>query len=294
MAIALMLIPMPLAEQLAVRFRGIATRLSSFYPGLQYDLTNAHIPQSPEVYAFAAGLSALVWALMGLFFAVLFVVVRKVTGPLMILAPFLGMFIMWLLFYVLLLYYPRMLARSVASKIDRGLLFATRDMLIQISSGIPLFQVLSNVADGDYGQVSSEMKKTVNEVRAGTPLSTALEDMALRSQSKYLKKTIWQLITAMRSGSDLTNALKGIIKLLVDAQLRSVKAYNAELNFIVLIYLLVAAVLPTVGTTVLVIFSVFGVLGVTPEIYTALVVGGMVIQCVIIGYVSMRRPKLYE
>ncbi len=57
---------------------------------------------------------------------------------------------------------------------------------------------------------------------------------------------------------------------------------------------MVAAVLPTVGTTVLVIFSVFGVLGVTPEIYTGMVAGGMVIQCLIIGYVNMRRPRLYE
>ncbi len=292
--IGLMLVPMSLAEKLEVRFRGMATRLSSVYPGLRYDLTNAGIAVEPDTYAFASCLSAIIWGIMGLLFAIVVVKVRGVSGPLMVLAPLFGLLITWLLFFVMHLYYPRLLANSVAAKIDRGLLFATRDMLIQTSSGIPIFQVLANVSDGDYGQVSAEMKKAVNEVRSGTPLSAALENMALRSQSKYLKKTVWQLITAMRSGSNLTNALKGIIKLLVDAQMRSVKAYNAELNFVVLIYLLVAAVLPTVGTTVLVIFSVFGVLGVTPEIYTMLVLGGMTMQCMIIGYVFMRRPRLYE
>ncbi len=292
--IGLMLVPMSLAEKLEVRFRGMATRLSSVYPGLRYDLTNAGIAVEPDTYAFASGLSAIIWGVMGLLFAIVVVKVRSVSGPLMVLAPLFGLLVTWLLFFVMHLYYPRLLANSVAAKIDRGLLFATRDMLIQTSSGIPIFQVLANVSDGDYGQVSAEMKKAVNEVRSGTPLSAALENMALRSQSKYLKKTVWQLITAMRSGSNLTNALKGIIKLLVDAQMRSVKAYNAELNFVVLIYLLVAAVLPTVGTTVLVIFSVFGVLGVTPEIYTMLVLGGMTMQCMIIGYVFMRRPRLYE
>ena len=292
--IGLMLIPMSLAEKMEVRFRGVATRLGSLYPGLRYDLTNAGLSVEPDIYAFASALSALIWGFMGLLFTIVVVKVRGVSGPLMILAPVLGLFVTWLLFFLLHLYYPRLLARSVAAKIDRGLLFAARDMLIQTSSGIPLFQVLANVADGDYGQVSAEMKKAVNEVRSGAPLSSALENMALRSQSKYLKKTVWQLVTSMRSGADLTNSLRGIIKLLVDAQMRSVKAYNAELNFVVLIYLLVAAVLPTVGTTVLVIFSVFGVLGVTPEIYTGLVVGGMAMQCMIIGYVYMRRPRLYE
>lgn len=292
--IGLILIPMSLAEKMEPRFRGLAMRLGSLYPGLRYDLTNAGLAVEPDTYAFASGLSALIWGFMGLLFAVLAVKVRAVSGPLMIIGPVLGLLITWLLFFFLHLYYPRLLARSVAAKIDRGLLFATRDMLIQVSSGIPLFQVLANVADGDYGQMSAEMKKAVNEVRSGASLSSALENMALRSQSKYLKKTVWQLITAMRSGANLTSALKGIIKLLVDAQMRSVKAYNAELNFIVLIYLMVAAVLPTVGTTVLVIFSVFGVLGVTPEIYTMLVLGGMAMQCMIIGYVYMRRPRLYE
>jgi pilus assembly protein TadC len=116
-------------------------------------------------------------------------------------------------------------------------------MLIQISSGIPLFSVLSNISEGDYGQVSAEFRKVVNEARSGTSLTEALENMAVRNQSKYLKKTSWPLITSMRAGANLTTPLRGIIKLLVDYQMRLNKSYNAELNFIVLIYLLVAAVL---------------------------------------------------
>jgi flagellar protein FlaJ len=292
--VALMLIPMSLGEKLGARFRGIASRLADAYPGLRYDLINANIEFSPETYAFASGLSAAIWAAMAALFMLVVVKIRSVEGPLMVLAPLLGFFVVWVVFFLLHIRYPKLLSNSMATKIDRGLLFATRDMLIQISSGIPLFSAMANVADGDYGQVSAEFKKVVNEVRSGASLSSALENMALRSQSKYLKKTVWQLITAMRSGSNLTAAIKGIIKLLVDNQLRAVKSYNAELNFIVLIYLMVAAVLPTVGTTVLVIFSVFGVLGVTPEIYTALIAFGFFIQTLVIGYVHLRRPRLYE
>ncbi len=292
--VALMLIPLSMGEKLAARYRGMAMRLSSIYPGLRYDLVNAAIPVTPEAYSFCAGASAAIWAVLAALFIVVVIKVRAVAGPLAILGPVMGFMVVWLLFFMLHIRYPKLLSNAVAAKIDRGLLFATRDMLIQISSGIPLFGAMANVADGDYGQVSSEFKKVVNEVRSGKNLTNALEDMAVRNQSKYLKKTVWQLITAMRSGANLSTALRGIIKLLVDNQLREVKSYNAELNFIVLIYLMVAAVLPTIGTTVLVIFSVFGVLGVTPEIYGGLVAGGMFMQCMIIGYVRMRRPKLYE
>ena len=292
--VALMLVPLSVGEKLSARYRGIAYRLAGIDPGLRYDLINAQISVSPEAYSLAAGISAAIWAVLAALFMLVVTRVRGMDGPLAMLAPIIALVVVWLLFFLLHVRYPKLLSNSVAAKIDHGLLFATRDMLIQISSGIPLFAAMANVADGDYGQVSIEFKRVVNDVRSGTSLNTALENMALRSQSRYLKKTVWQLITAMRSGANLTNALRGIIKMLVDDQLRAVKAYNAELNFIVLIYLMVAAVLPTVGTTVLVIFSVFGVLGVTPEIYTGMVAGGMVIQCLIIGYVNMRRPRLYE
>lgn len=292
--VALMLISLPLAEQLGPRFRGLGTRISAVYPGLGYDLRNAQLTISAENYAVGAVFSAILWGILACIFLIVIVAIRAMSGPIVVLLPLGGLYLVTIGFLVLHLYYPRILSHSVATKIDRGLTFAARDMLIQISSGIPLFSVLANIGDGDYGQVSVEFRRVVNETRSGVSLTEALENMAVRNQSKYLKKTAWQLITAMRAGANLTTALRGIIKLLVDYQMRLNKSYNAELNFIVLIYLLVAAVLPTVGTTVLVIFSVFGVLGVTPALFTGIVAFGMFMQCCIIGYIYVRRPRMYD
>lgn len=292
--VALMILTLESSDKLGARFKGVGTRIMGFYPNLGYDLKNAQINLTPEHYAVGAAVSAVIWGVLSCLFLLLITRLRNLAGPIGILLPFFGLILVTMLFLALHLYYPRIMSKSVASKIDRSLIFAVRDMLIQVSSGIPLFAVLANIADGDYGQVSLEFKKVVNATRSGTSLTEALEDMAVRNQSKYLKKTAWQLITAMRSGSNLTSALKSIIKLLVDYQMELNKAYNAELNFVVLIYLLVAAVMPTVGTTVLVIFSVFGVLGVTPELFIGIVVAGFFMQLVLIGYVYMRRPKMYE
>jgi pilus assembly protein TadC len=281
-------------QKLGSRFKGVGNRITAIFPGLQYDLVNAQVDLKAEHYAVGVFFSSLMWGVFSLIFLSIVCIIRQFAFPLSFLLPIFGFMVVTLMFLLLHIYYPKIIAKSVAANIDRGLLFAARDMMIQVSSGIPLFQTLSNVAEGDYGQVSVEFKRAVSEARSGTTLSTALEDMAVRNQSKYIKKMSWQLITAMRSRANLTTSLRSIIKLLVDYQMRMIKTYNAELNFIVLIYLLAAAVLPTIGTTILVIFSVFGVLGVTPEIYSMLVGGGALAQIMIIGYVYVRRPKMYE
>jgi hypothetical protein len=52
-------------------------------------------------------------------------------------------------------------------------------------------------------------------------------------------------------------------------------------------------VLPTIGTTIMVIFSVFGLLGVTPELFAGVIGVSFAGQMGIIGYVRMKRPSLF-
>ena len=169
-----------------------------------------------------------------------------------------------------------------------------RDMLIQVNSGIPLFNTLENLGNSSYKHVGPEFRSVATNVKGGSSLIDELESMAIRTQSEYLKKVAWQLVTSIRAGANLSSTIKGIVKLLVDYQFSLFKSFNAELNFIILIYLMIAAVLPTIGTTVMVIFSVFGMLGVTPEIFAGVVALGFMGQIGIIGYVKMKRPSLFS
>ncbi|MCX6769815.1 MAG: type II secretion system F family protein, partial [Candidatus Micrarchaeota archaeon] len=213
--------------------------------------------------------------------------------PVKALVPFLGFIVVQFFFTALFFAYPGMIAKNIGSSIDRELIFAMRDMLIQISSGIPLFTVIENIGKSNYDYVSAEFQTVATNVKGGSALIDELESMAIRTQSEYLKKTTWQLVTSIRAGANLTSTLKSIVKLLVDYQFSISKSFNAELNFIILIYLMVAAVLPTIGTTVLVIFSVFGLFGVSSELLTGVVFLGFAGQCAIIGYVNLKRPNFF-
>lgn len=293
--IPLMLLPLSACPTIGSRFRGIGVKILSFYPSVKYDLRSIGITFAPENYCAVSFFSAGIWGVIVAFFLGL-IMSRSPLFPqtLKLLLPLFLFAIVTIFFLLLHLFYPRMIAKNIAQRIDRELIFAMRDLLIQLSSGVPLFNAIENVSRSNYGYVSREFSTVAMHVKGGASLLEEVEAMAVRTQSEYLKKTAWQMATAIRSGSNMTSTIKGVVKMLVDYQFSLTKSFNAELNFVVLIYLMVSSVLPTIGTTVLVIFSVFGMLGVTPEVFMLLVGLSFVGQAAVIGYVRVKRPNLFD
>ncbi|MEM4634169.1 MAG: type II secretion system F family protein [Candidatus Anstonellaceae archaeon] len=293
--IPLMLLPLSSCETIGSRFRGVGVKILPFYPSVRYDLRSIGINYPPENFCAIAFFSALIWGLIISGFVGLLLARNAAVPPVAkIILPVLSIFLVSSFFLVLHLSYPRMIAKSIANKIDRELIFVMRDMLIQISSGVNLFSAIENIANSNYQYMSKEFRIVSNNVKAGASLTEELEALAVRTQSEYLKKICWQIVTAVRSGANLANTLKGIVHMLVEYQFSLSKSFNSELNFIILVYLMTAAVLPTIGTTVLVIFSVFGMLGVTPEVFGGIIGLSFLGQAVVIGYVKMKRPSLFE
>jgi len=293
--IPLMFFSLAQAQSMGARFQAIGVRLISFYPNVRYDLKNLGIEFPAEHYCSAAFLSGAIWAtIIAVFLGVFLTATPSIPLPLKIALPLLAGFLALLAATVFFLIYPRMMGKTIGATIDRELIFAMRDMLIQISSGIPLFTVIENLGSANYGYVSMEFKRVATNVKGGNALLSEIELMAIRTQSEYLKKISWQLVTAIRSGANLTNTLKSIVKILVDYQFAISKSFNAELNFIILIFMLISAVLPTIGTTVLVIFSVFGMFGISSEVLLAVVVVSFLMQAGIVAYVYTKRPNFFS
>lgn len=293
--IPMMVLPLSSCSTIGSRYRGIGLKILSFYPSVKYDLRSIGINYSPENYCAISLFSAAIWGLIVAFFLALVLSRVAFIQPMLRVILLILLSLMTMVFFLFLhLFYPKMIAKSVAERIDRELIFAMRDLLIQLSSGVPLFNAIENVANSNYGYVSREFTIVSTHVKGGASLLDEVEAMAVRTQSEYLKKTSWQMATAIRSGSNVTSTIKGVVKMLVDYQFTLTKSFNAELNFIVLIYLMVSSVLPTIGTTVLVIFSVFGMLGVTPEVFMTLVGMSFFGQAAVIGYVKLKRPNLFD
>jgi len=141
--------------------------------------------------------------------------------------------------------------------------------------------------------VSSDFGNVVKEIEAGSSEREALRDLALKTESEYLKRAVWQMVNALESGTSIGTALPSIVDSLENYLYREIKNYSANLNFLMLIYMMSAAVIPSLGITFLVLLSAFSDFGITLETVGMLVGISVVMQVILIGYMSSTRPEIF-
>jgi pilus assembly protein TadC len=287
--IPLMIIPLNFCLKIKPLY-GLGAILAKLSPSLERDLNQADMKVEVEGFMVAVLINALLFAVIlgGLFIFLLFDQGRTVleaiqTGLLIAL----GLFV---LFGGVLLRYPKVNAGKKAEQIDRLLLFALKDIYLQVSSGVSLYIAFVTVANAGYGTVSKEFKKVVNDMNRGITMADALNKMAEKSKSDYLKRTLWQIINTLKAGASVKGALKTIIRELTSAQERKIKDYAKELNLWSLIYMLFAVAIPTIGATMLVILSGFAGFKITPVSFVSFIGITMFFQLALIGFIKTRRP----
>lgn len=193
------------------------------------------------------------------------------------------------LIYLIIL--PALKMKRRAAMIDRDLEFMLKDMQIQLSAGIPLFDTLVNIVRGGYGECSKICEGIVEEVEQGKSMTDVLDDVGMWSPSEYLRRMLWQIVNALKSGGDVSNALEAIANdIRVDKE-NKIKAYGKELNLYGLIYLMLGIIVPSMGVTLLVILSSFLGKGVVNETLLWMIMAGLIaFQAVFIMFVRSKRP----
>lgn len=293
MRIPLMLFSIETARSIGRPFRRIGQVFLSIMPGVEYDLRSINFDIDAELYAFSVALSSLVW---GLLFGLATYVVLGIRGApeeqQMLISA--ATFVFFLAFsFVLHMSYPGIIARKQAEKTDKDLVFALRDMLAQVKSGMPFYAALSNIANSDYGTVSQELKLAVKSISAGESEKKALERVILNTKSEYLKRTIWQVLVALESGASMGGALRSALDTLMNYQMQAIKNYSSELNFAILFYMFFAAVMPSIGIVLMVLLISFTAADVSEEMFFSVIIVSIIIQAAIIGYIRNERPSIY-
>lgn len=290
MRVRFLLLSIEQANALPSRVVGLGTNIARIFPSLRPTLKLAHLPITAENYSAAALVSALAY---GLVFGILFTIIGFFsTQGLNAFQVGISMgFVTALAAFTLHLFYPHIIAQQSAGGVEQGLMFALRSLQIQVNSGVSLYDAMANVARSNYGNISQEFEMVVQEINAGVNEATALERLALRTDSAFLKKTVWQLVTNIRAGSPLSSALQSIVTTLTEYQSRAIKGYAAELNMWILIYLLIAAALPTIGITFMVILSSIGGSEIKPDTIYQTIIAAFVIQVILIGFIGSRAPR---
>jgi len=286
------LLPTNKLRRISNNFSTVGRTLKNFFPFLRVSLKQAKFDFSPEEYLSMCFLSSFMFFI---FFGFFFIVVLSAVGIEKFISFGLVTSVL-ITFFIFLqqINYPKLHAHRRIKGIERNLLATLQDILIQLNSGIPLFDILVNISKSDYGEISEEFSKIVKEINAGKPQIESLEEMAAINPSIFFRRAVWQLINGMKSGADMSSVINEIINLLSEEQILQIQRYGSQLSPLAMFYMLMVVIVPSLGITFLIVISSFISLS---EFAIKLVfwcLYGIVIffQIMFMGMIKSKRPNL--
>jgi len=273
-------VPLPVLKGITAPMLRFSANTEKMFPKLEYQLQQSGLGITTKEYG--AMMLFLVLFYTVFFWALSTIVLTRMTEHFLAIGAVVGL-IMGLMMFTQIIMYPSLLVRKKIRDIEKNLVFALRAILVQLKSGVSLFDSMSMVARGNYGKVSEEFKKAVDEINTGTPEQIALEDMSTRNPSPYLRKSIWQIVNGMNAGADVSNILAETVNSMIREQKIAINKYGSQLRVLSLMYMMVGVIMPALGVTLLIILFTFPMVGEAIEEMPLLVDVGGTLQGVLPG-----------
>ncbi|MGM5482021.1 MAG: type II secretion system F family protein [Nanobdellota archaeon] len=281
------------AVKLSHKLSFISKLLSHIYPSLKDDLRTSGLGIDEKSFSTLIFLNAFSWFFLSsvLLFSLIVAMDARSLSEASLYSGGLGIFL-FLVIFMVTVRYPKVSAGKDAEAIEGNLIFALKDLLLKVSAGTQLYDALVSIANSNYGEVSVQFEKVAKQVQSGKPMDKALENMALTTSSEYMKRTVWQLVNVLKSGSNLKRALRIVISEQLQNHKEKIRGYAQELNLWSLIYMLFAVAIPTIGLTMMLILTTFSGFGMTQSTFIVFGVLCLFVQYVIIGLIQSRRPSI--
>ena len=289
--IPLLPFPLPRARKMSRRFLGIGESLSHMFPGLEFNLEQSGLDFDAREWMALAFFTAI------FYFSVLFgpmallTLAARIEPTLAIGVSFLVGFVIGFISLIYLAMYPKLSVTRKVNQMEHFLPYGLHHLLIEVRSGVPLYNSLVSIAQSKYGMLSQEFRRAVNEINTGKSEIAALEMLARENPSLYFRRVIWQLVNALKSGADIGQTIKQIVDNLGEEQRIAIKKYGAQLNPLSLMYMIFCVIFPTLGITFLLVISSFIGIGIDIQyLLIGILVFLMMFQFMLIGLIKSRRP----
>jgi len=280
------------SKAISRHYMGIGERLERLFPGLRFSLEQAEFRIDHREWISLGLYCALIYFSI-VFSAMLtiFTVARMDALRALSLSGLSGMGVGFAVFFYFGTY-PKLYVSRRVKAIERHLPHALRQLLIQVRSGMPLYNAVVSVSRRNYGQLSEEFRAVVKEIDTGRSEMDALDGMARRNPSLHLRRIMWQITNSMRTGADIGATLKEIVDTIMEEEKVEIKNYGATLNPLALFYMMAVVIFPTLGIVFLLVMSSF--VGMALDL--RLILSGilafiLLFQVMFIGIVKTRRPS---
>lgn len=251
-------VPIPMLKALSAPFLRFSANAGKMFPTLNYSLKQAEFNLNDKEYV--AIIYFLVIAYTLLVGIITTVLLSKMTENFLLFGAVTGLFVGMMVFIQLIMY-PQLLMRKRVKAVEKNLVFALRAILVQIKSGVSLFDSMNMVARGEYGEISEEFQKAIDEINTGTPEQEALEEMGERNPSPYLRKALWQIVNGMNAGADISDVLGETVRSMIREQNLAINKYGSQLRVLSLMYMMIGVIMPALGVTLLIILFTFPMVG---------------------------------
>ncbi len=243
--------PRPSGQQFS-KFQLFLAGVASKYKGLEGALRAQGIKESPyefvrRMFIYSAAVSIVLMLAVGLLLVQYGV--SPVLAVLLGLAAFQGLFNKFIK-------YPIDRSTVLGKDIEKDILYAARDLVISMRSGMPLFNAITAVSTG-YGAASLEFAKVVELVQLGAPIEQALDEVSTRSQSRTFKRIILQTTVSLKAGADVVGALQGVVEEVTQERIIELRRYGQRLNALAMFYMLFGVIFPSMGIAVAAILTTF-------------------------------------
>lgn len=262
--------------------------ISKSMPWLKLNLYQAEIPFLPREYVAIALFSSLFYFII---LSSLTFLIGLLVGIVKLFFPILVGLSFFAFVFLYIMNYPKLKAIRTVRSLERDLLTALQHMLIEVKSGVPLFNAMVGITEG-YGKVSEEFKMVVKQINAGISESDALDEASRKNPSLHFRRSVWQIINALRSGSDVAKALEAIVDGLAKEQMIAIRKYGQELNPYTMMYMLIAVILPTLGITFIIILSSFVGVPIPKILFPMILSVIAMFQFFYMGLIKTKRPVM--
>ncbi len=278
------------ARQRSVQM-AIAEMFSPYFPDLKKKLALANMSQTPIEFLEKASLSSIYLAVAFLLLTGVIFLSQNPPVSLLWLVPLAVVYFLVLFYYFML--YPDAMVLKRAKELDYEVVFAGRQIVIAVKSGMPLFDAIVGATSG-YGAVSREFSRIADRVTLGVPLVQAIRDEAQQNPSRYFVRMLMQLSNSISSGADVGSSVEVVLDQISKEQVISLKEYSQKLTPIVMFFMVFGIIVPSLGVVLAtVVFSAIsgGTLGMTSSILAPVFIVIAIIQFLFLGLIETSRPK---
>ena len=202
--------------------------------------------------------------------------------------------IVQIVFVVMFFYMIRLQDLKIKKKekeVSKEIVFAGRFIIIELESGVPLYNAMVNVSK-NFSVVGNYFKEMTDKIDLGTSMEDALNEAVEFIPSDDLRKILWQIINSIRTGANVAKSLYSVMDQITKDQINEVNKYGKKLNPLAMFYMIVAVILPSLGVTMLIVLSSFIQFELSLTVLLALAAFLGFVQFMFIAMVKFSRPAV--